>query len=192
MFTTTIRAITLTILCWSFTQTAGASGADQMRYDFGENGCGRCGWFVVVDGVMGGLSSGSLSVHDASMKMEGEISLENNGGFASLRTDYQNYDLSPYSRVVIKYRSSGHDFAMTLNNFRRFWQPRFKARLPNTQNEWSEVTIKFDDFKKMRFDEVLGAGPSPQELANIIRLGFISSEKKASSYSFEVASIEFK
>ena len=77
------------------------------------------------------------------------------------------------------------------NNYRRFWRPQFKVALPDTDNQWVEKTLNFSDFKKMRFDEVLGGGPSTNELSNVIRLGFISNEKKASPYVFEVASIEF-
>lgn len=188
---THICYISLLILYGIHSSTVFADDSKLMRYDFGKQGCDRCDWFVVVDGVMGGLSSGRLTIEEKSMVMAGDISLENNGGFASLRTDYQRYDLSPYSSVVIKYRSTGQDFAMTLNNYRRFWRPQFKVALPDTDNQWVEKTLNFSDFKKMRFDEVLGGGPSTKELSNVIRLGFISNEKKASPYVFEVASIEF-
>lgn len=44
------------------------------------------GWSVVNDTVMGGVSSGRLAVEDGVMFFSGELSLENNGGFASVRS----------------------------------------------------------------------------------------------------------
>jgi len=39
-------------------------------------------WYVVVDGVMGGLSQGSFGVNDEGNGVfKGTVSLENNGGF---------------------------------------------------------------------------------------------------------------
>ncbi|MFM8856063.1 MAG: CIA30 family protein [Actinomycetota bacterium] len=44
------------------------------------------GWSVVNDTVMGGVSSGQLAVEDGVMFFSGELSLDNNGGFASVRS----------------------------------------------------------------------------------------------------------
>ena len=44
------------------------------------------GWSVVNDTVMGGVSSGQLAMEDGSMIFSGELSLDNNGGFASVRS----------------------------------------------------------------------------------------------------------
>jgi hypothetical protein len=43
------------------------------------------GWSVVNDTVMGGVSSGRLIVENGSLIFSGELSLDNNGGFASVR-----------------------------------------------------------------------------------------------------------
>ena len=44
------------------------------------------GWNVVNDTVMGGVSSGRLVVDDGILVFSGELSLDNNGGFASVRS----------------------------------------------------------------------------------------------------------
>ena len=43
-------------------------------------------WSVVNDTVMGGVSSGRLAVADGMLVFTGELSLDNNGGFASVRS----------------------------------------------------------------------------------------------------------
>lgn len=44
------------------------------------------GWSVVNDTVMGGVSSGRLVVDGGLLIFDGELSLDNNGGFASVRS----------------------------------------------------------------------------------------------------------
>lgn len=46
---------------------------------------GAVGWFVQNDTVMGGVSSSSVEVDGSDMVFSGNVSLDNNGGFASLR-----------------------------------------------------------------------------------------------------------
>jgi NADH dehydrogenase [ubiquinone] 1 alpha subcomplex assembly factor 1 len=44
------------------------------------------GWSVINDTVMGGVSSGDLSWENGALVFSGFLSLENNGGFASIRS----------------------------------------------------------------------------------------------------------
>ena len=50
-------------------------------------------WQSINDGVMGGVSSGTMTVSPNGLVLEGELSLENNGGFASVRRNIDE-DLS--------------------------------------------------------------------------------------------------
>lgn len=159
--------------------------------DFG-TACADCDWFVVLDGVMGGLSEGTVSETPESIVFEGKISLENNGGFASYRSPYGTYDLSSYKEVHIRYKSTGQNFAFTLNNYRRFYKPNFKTELPITNGEWKEVIFPFSSFKKYRLGNLLSGKLSQDELEDVIRLGFISNDKKASAFRIEIDYIRFK
>jgi hypothetical protein len=76
-----------------------------LSYDFGKDAGND--WRVIVDGVMGGLSTGNVAVLENSMVFTGSISLENNGGFSSLRAPFGKYDLSDYSAVEIRYHTHG-------------------------------------------------------------------------------------
>jgi hypothetical protein len=46
------------------------------------------GWNVVNDTVMGGVSSGQLALEESVLVFTGELSLDNNGGFASVRSPF--------------------------------------------------------------------------------------------------------
>jgi len=158
---------------------------------FGNQGCGSCDWRVVVDGVMGGRSSGELVTTDTSIIFKGEVSLENNGGFSSIRTSNTEFDLSPFTAVTIRYRLTGQQFAFRLSQYRRFYRPSFRVILPATNNEWSTIMIKLASLEKARLGEVLEGSPSQEDLASVIRLGFISNDKKAGEFEFEIDFIKF-
>jgi len=117
--------------------------------------------------------------------------LENNGGFASIRTPFANFDLSAYTKLIIRYRSSGQHFAFTLSNFKRFYQPKFKAGLPNTDGVWKTIELRLADFERMRLSQVLSGKPNQDTLSTVIRLGIISADKKAGPYQLEIDFIEF-
>lgn len=53
-------------------------------------------WRIVNDGVMGGLSSSRVSVNDDKIIFSGNVSLENNGGFASLRSPLKDYNFENF------------------------------------------------------------------------------------------------
>jgi len=81
--------------------------------DFGKEKKGRY-WNVVNDGVMGGLSKGGKKITKNSLLFMGEVSLDNNGGFSSLRRSFSEVDISNYNDIEIRYRSSGISFAFSL------------------------------------------------------------------------------
>ena len=62
----------------------------------------RGDWNAVNDDVMGGRSSSSMRLtSDGSAVFEGEVSLDNNGGFASVRTEVPVGALEGFSRLCL-------------------------------------------------------------------------------------------
>mmetsp|Transcript_258 Transcript_258/g.331 ORF Transcript_258/g.331 Transcript_258/m.331 type:complete len:179 (+) Transcript_258:1-537(+) len=163
-----------------------------LTFDFGTS-CDNCdNWFVVLDGVMGGRSKGDATMTDTSILFKGKVSLENNGGFASLRTSYEDYDLSSYEKVSVRYRSMGQDFGFTLAKYRQFWRANYKANLPITDGEWQTITLNLTDFETYRLGRKLSGHPDSEDLSKIIRLGFISNTKAPTVFEIEIDSIVFE
>jgi NADH dehydrogenase [ubiquinone] 1 alpha subcomplex assembly factor 1 len=59
-------------------------------------------WRIVNDGVMGGLSSSKAIVEDDKIIFSGNVSLENNGGFASLRSPVKDYNFERFQELKLK------------------------------------------------------------------------------------------
>jgi len=49
-----------------------------------------------------------------TLEFKGIVSLENNGGFASIRSGTANYDLSDFEGLLIRVRGDGHRYAFNL------------------------------------------------------------------------------
>ena len=65
-------------------------------------------WTSVNDGVMGGISKGGFTRSEqGTLLFRGELSLENNGGFASIRLKQTELDLSGTNTLVIKAKGDG-------------------------------------------------------------------------------------
>ena len=159
--------------------------------DFGKNK-GGSEWRVIVDGVMGGLSTGKATFTENTVQFTGNLSLENNGGFSSYRMPFGEYDLSIYKQVEIKYRSEGGVFGIMLERYERFYYPYHDTKLPNTNGEWKTITIDLSSFDEIRLADKTGNKLQPEDLSKIIRIGFMKLDKKPGKFMLEVDYLSFK
>lgn len=147
----------------------------------------RLEWRVVNDGVMGGLSQGRISVSEpGTLVFEGTLSLENNGGFSSVRTGDLNLDLSSQTGVAMRVKGDGRTYQVRLGSDARYrgMEVSFQAEFPTVEGKWTEVQLPFDQFTgswrgRMLEDKVLNT-------SSIQRLGLLLADKKAGPFSLEV------
>ncbi len=70
-------------------------------------------WRVVSDGVMGGVSTATLRRDGDALRFAGEISLANNGGFASARRSFEPADYDGAAAgFVVHARGDGNRFRL--------------------------------------------------------------------------------
>lgn len=163
-----------------------------LKIDFGLNKDGQ-DWLVINDGVMGGLSNGGVSFKKNSVLFQGTVSLENNGGFSSFRAPYTApQDLSIYKKVTLKYKSKGINCGFTLDMYRPFYLPYFKQNLAAESDEWQVLSFSLKDFKQYRLLKETGLKASQEDLEKIIRIGFITNEKRAGAFEIEIDYILFE
>ena len=71
------------------------------------NNIGVDKWGIVNDGVMGGISQSNIYLNEVdNIIFAGNVSLENNGGFASIRSCLLYTSPSPRDRVLSRMPSS--------------------------------------------------------------------------------------
>lgn len=161
------------------------------KIDFGKKTGGQ-DWNVVNDGVMGGMSNSTAELTSSSLLFKGSISLENNGGFASIRSKKSSIDLSEFTTVKIKYKSSGRNFDLRLAVSELYYKPNYKHQFGSTTGEWEIAELKLSNFKQYTMGQISGANISEKELKNVLRIGIILSDKKEGPFKIEIDYIEFK
>ena len=138
-------------------------------------------WQAVNDGVMGGVSRGVFGITPAGiLEFTGTLSLENNGGFASVRSRPANLGLKPDDSLIIKLKGDGRDRPLMAFSYR--------ANFSTKKGEWLEIRAPLANFVATSFGrEVTSAGPvNPRE---VVGIGFMLADKKAGPFKLEIESI---
>ncbi|MBM4154925.1 MAG: hypothetical protein FJ221_07825 [Lentisphaerae bacterium] len=142
-------------------------------------------WVSVNDGVMGGVSKGGFErTERKTLRFSGALSLENNGGFASIRTKPSALDLAGASGILVKARGDGRTYWVGLHTAGQFDASSFRAYLPTSKGEFTETLLPLSDFKLQAFGRTLPSGPV--DPASITSVGFTIADKKAGPFELEI------
>ena len=147
-------------------------------------------WQAVNDGVMGGVSEGKFKITDKkTLEFFGTLSLENNGGFASVRTKAKKLGLEKGDVLLVRVRGDGREYSMNLYLDKPLMAYSYRAAVQTKKDEWIEVTLPLDKFVATSFGRVVkDAGAVKPEQVNA--LGFLLGDKKAGAFKLEVESIK--
>ena len=117
-------------------------------------------WQIFTDRVMGGVSDGTISrelvAGRPAIRMRGDVSLENNGGFVQISLDLdpdgKAVDVSAWQGIDLDVFGNGESYAAHLRtaDLSRPWQSyrqSFKA-----DPKWRTIELPFKDFVSHRTD----------------------------------------
>ncbi len=181
-----MMALLLLILMGSFVM---AEDTPQTLFDFtGANAAKD--WQNVNDGVMGGVSEGQFKIADKkTLEFFGTLSLENNGGFASVRTKAKKLGFKKGDTVVAKVRGDGREYVLNLYLNKPLIAFSYRATVQTKKDEWIEVKVPLDKFEATSFGRpVKDAGVVDPKEINAV--GFMLSDKKAGPFKLEIESIK--
>ncbi|MEM8888221.1 MAG: CIA30 family protein [Bacteroidota bacterium] len=146
-------------------------------------------WVVRDDVVMGGRSSGSLSINQAGNGVfNGRVSLENNGGFSSVRYRCSSLDVGNFSKVKIRLRGDGNRFQFRIKSRRRDYHSYIIYF--QTNNDWQEIELPFADMYPTFRGRTLDMDNYPGEV--IEEIAFLIGNKKAQSFQLEIDKISLE
>ena len=75
---------------------------------------------IVNDSVMGGKSSSQYAIQEDTINFTGEVSLKNNGGFASLRMLWPFQQVKGFDKIQLKLKGDGQSYQFRLRTNRGF------------------------------------------------------------------------
>ena len=146
-------------------------------------------WVVVNDNVMGGVSAGGMSLtKDSCLLFSGSLSLENNGGFASIRTRPKDFDLGDYQGIRIRVKGDGRVYQYRIHVDDYFDAVAFKRDFQTTDDIWIEIDLPFATFLPTYRGRIL-QNEKPLVAARIRQMGFLVADKSAGPFNLIVDKI---
>ncbi len=160
-------------------------------FDF-EPGSDSSRWVAVNDGVMGGRSRGGPEIVAGTLRFAGVLSLENNGGFSSVRTVGRDFDLTGAAAVALRVRGDGRSYQLRLATDARFRgiTISYGADFATTAGEWTEVRVPLADLRPSAHGFAL-MGP-PFDPAQVREFGLLIGDKREGAFALEVDWIGFE
>ena len=144
-------------------------------------------WKVVNDGVMGGISKGNFSVSDKGiLNFSGTLSLENNGGFSSIRSGEIDRNLSNDLGILLKVKGDGRTYSIRLESSATYrgMPISFSGSFTPEAGKWQQIKIPFSDLKGGWRGMDL---PDKQFDSSIVRkLGLLIGDKMSGPFNLEV------
>ncbi len=178
-----VASLATALLVWSaHPAPAQSSGTPNLEFDSGTKG-----WQTVLDGVMGGLSTGRIAAGDGgTLRFTGELSLENNGGFSQIRTAVPEGTFSGATGLRLRVKGDGRSYQCDIRSSRlRIMAGGYQSVFETRAGEWIEVEIPFDACVANSFGQRMRNAP-PLDPATIESVGITLSDKQEGPFAIEV------
>ena len=102
-------------------------------------------WRIVNDDVMGGISTSSFKLSKSGHGIfQGNVSTENNGGFASVRHIMDEMNIKASTTIRIKVKGDGKNYQFRIKNKTSDYFSYITTF--STNGEWQVMELKLKDF----------------------------------------------
>jgi hypothetical protein len=147
-------------------------------------------WQAINDGVMGGVSVSrmrfDLSGHAV---FEGEVSLENNGGFASVRASRLDLGCADTEAYGLTAWGDGHTYKLNLRTDSGFDGLNYQAGFTPAVGLWTQTVLPVKAFEP-NFRGRLVPGAPPLQPEAVRQVGLMISDKQAGPFRLMLKHIE--
>lgn len=140
-------------------------------------------WYIVNDTVMGGVSTAQGYVDNSVLMFNGDLSLDNNGGFTSIRRELRT-DLTDFTGIQMRVRGDGRSYYLRLSDYSDRRETSHEQLFATQAGEWTTVSIPFDqlaaNFRGFAIDR------PPIDPANLLTLSIMLREKDPGYFQLEI------
>lgn len=156
--------------------------SSKVLFDFTENR-DTGNWMVVNDGVMGGRSKGALVLDEnGNAIFSGTISLENSGGFSSVRYDTGTIDVEGFPILELFLKGDGKTYQVRIRENTSDYFSYISTF--ETSGAWETIKISlaelYPSFRGSKLNLPNYSGKS------MVELTFLIGNKKAESFRLEL------
>ena len=156
-------------------------------FDFTAAPDAAAAWRSLDDPVMGGVSESQFIATEGGAAFTGEVSLEQGGGFCSVRGPALTEDLRGAHGLRPRLRGDGKHYWLTMYteaggslSYRASLQP---------PADWTPITVPFDALTAYRRGSHVPDAP-PFAPDQVRTLGFLIADEQAGPFRLEIAQIQ--
>lgn len=170
--------------------TSQAVAQERILFDF-DNPQLRGRWQNVNDGVMGGVSDGRHGYSQTGdMLFFGNLSLANNGGFASVRSSPSRLNLQAGDELLVRVRGDGRKYYLDVRSPSNRMAFSYRVSIQTQAGKWQEFRVPMSMFVGTSFGRTL---PNARPVAaQVNSIGFTLSDKREGPFKLEVDSIRVR
>ena len=140
-------------------------------------------WRVVDDVVMGGRSNGNLVINEEGNGVfYGTVSLENYGGFSSIRYQFKPQDVRHFKTCKIRLKGDGKSYQLRVKTNRS--DRHSYVRSFNTSGDWEIIEIPLSTLSPTFRGMKLNLPNFPNE--QMEEIAFLIGNKKAQAFRLEL------
>ena len=143
-------------------------------------------WRPVDDVVMGGVSRSAFEQAEPGVaRFHGNVSLENFGGFASVRTPPRDWGTAGAEAFVLRVRGDGKTYKFTIRTGDGLDGIQYQQRFTATAGTWSDVRLPVSEFVATFRGRKVPFAPS-LDPAKLRAIGLMISDKQAGPFELLV------
>jgi NADH dehydrogenase [ubiquinone] 1 alpha subcomplex assembly factor 1 len=143
-------------------------------------------WTPVNDVVMGGVSRSAFTpAESGTARFAGTVSLENSGGFASVRTAPRAWNAAGAAAFVLRVRGDGRTYKFTVRTDDGFDGIQYQSRFTPPAGEWCEIRLPLDSFSATFRGRVVPGAPR-LDPARARAVGLMISDRQAGAFDLVV------
>ena len=183
------------VIFWILLLSPASAQTMQSLFQFKDSG-EAAKWQIVNDGVMGGRSSSQANIVETessqgAMRFTGNLSLENNGGFASVRSrPAGSLGIDPGDIIVLRIKGDGRTYTFNLYTPTRRTAFSYQMDFETKAGQWTEVRLPVDRFVAHSFGR-----PIPNMKLNpsqVHSVGILLGDKKPGAFELLIDSIKIQ
>lgn len=141
-------------------------------------------WLRINDSVMGGVSTSVLHFEDGSLLFKGQLSLENNGGFASVRRVGKMSLSSQNGPLTISAKGDGRQYQVRLRTNRTYDGVAYVAMF-STNTGWQNLQFQQSDFVAQYRGRRVNGAPA-LSFDDVEQIGFMLADKQPGAFRLRV------
>ncbi|PWN06895.1 CIA30 family protein [Rhodohalobacter mucosus] len=148
-------------------------------------------WQITNDSVMGGRSDSGFQINaEGHAVFLGRVSLENNGGFASVK-NHEPLNLTGYRSIRITLKGDGKRYSFRLQTGTAGQPDRwsYEYRFDTKNGDREIVDLPLNEFRAVFRGRSVPDAPA-LNASQIMRYGFLISDKQEGPFRLEIEKIE--